>query len=183
MARIHDAPTDLADLLRTLRARGPIPLRPAKVRDRGLTKRIDALTPAGLGLKAGEFFDGIRSGLHTWNDDLDRAHAIAQDSATPTGSYWHGIMHRREGDYGNAKYWFRRLGRHAIFPDLLAAAQALAKDHAGDPYLEGLPRDAAWDPSAFVDACQRMGENPFLQSVQVAEIERLVGYCLEQGRC
>ncbi len=91
MASVNKAPPELADLLRTLRGRGPIPLRPAKVWDRGLTERIDALTPAGLGLKAGEFFDGVRSGLHNWNDDLDRAHAIAQEIDTPVGSWWHAM--------------------------------------------------------------------------------------------
>src|SRR4051812_18805083 len=50
--------------------------------------------------------------LHLWFDDLDGSHRISQDLPTPEGSAWHGIMHRREGDFWNSKYWFRRVGSH-----------------------------------------------------------------------
>jgi hypothetical protein len=64
---------------------------------------------------------------------LDEAHALCQDVPTPSGSYWHGVMHRREGDYGNAQYWFRRAGAHP-------ACGTIAAD---------------WDPIAFVDEVRR----------------------------
>lgn len=64
---------------------------------------------------------------------LDEAHVLCQDVPTASGSYWHGVMHRREGDYGNAQYWFRRAGDH------VATAQ-IASD---------------WDPVAFVDEVRR----------------------------
>ncbi len=41
---------------------------------------------------------------------LDAAHQIAQEDHSNAGSYWHGIMHRAEGDYPNSKYWFARSG-------------------------------------------------------------------------
>jgi hypothetical protein len=44
-------------------------------------------------------------------DDLDSAHEIFQEDSSVEGSYWHGMLHRREGDYFNARYWFRRAGR------------------------------------------------------------------------
>src|SRR5262245_28801149 len=37
------------------------------------------------------------------HDFLDESHAISQHVDTPSGSFWHGILHRREGDYSNAK--------------------------------------------------------------------------------
>ena len=69
-----------------------------------------------------------RAALWLWHDFLDESHRISQDVETTTGSYWHGIMHRREADYSNAKYWFRRVGKHAIFPALCSAAHKIAAE-------------------------------------------------------
>ena len=52
------------------------------------------------------------AGIWLYVDDLDRSHAISQDMHDPTGSFWHGIMHRREGDFSNSHYWFRKAGNH-----------------------------------------------------------------------
>ena len=38
--------------------------------------------------------------------DLERSHELSQTIKSCIGSYLHGIMHRREGDFSNAKYWF-----------------------------------------------------------------------------
>ena len=43
-------------------------------------------------------------------DDLDRAHAVCQAMPDPTGAHLHAIVHRREGDFSNALYWYRRAG-------------------------------------------------------------------------
>ncbi len=40
------------------------------------------------------------AGLWLYHDFLDESHAISQEIGTPTGSYWHGLMHRREPDAG-----------------------------------------------------------------------------------
>jgi hypothetical protein len=40
--------------------------------------------------------------------DWDSAHAIAQKDASREGSLVHAYLHRKEGDLGNASYWYHR---------------------------------------------------------------------------
>ncbi len=58
------------------------------------------------------------AGLWLLAGDLDRSHTISQGIDSSDGSYWHGIMHRREGDYFNAKYWMRRTSGHPVTQEL-----------------------------------------------------------------
>lgn len=45
---------------------------------------------------------------HARRGDWEQAHDIAQDIATPDGSWLHAYLHRQEGDLGNAAYWYHR---------------------------------------------------------------------------
>jgi hypothetical protein len=112
------------------------------------------------------------AGLYLYFSCLDESHEISQSIETPDGSFWHGIMHRQEPDAGNAGYWFRRVGKHAIFPDLRRAAEA-----------SGYATGPAWDPFAFIDACEDARRHPgsdrelLLQKVQRAEWQLLFNHC------
>ena len=60
--------------------------------------------PDGLGLAV----------LALWHDargDWHEAHRIAQDLDDRDGAWVHAYLHRREGDIGNAAYWYRRAQR------------------------------------------------------------------------
>lgn len=49
-----------------------------------------------------------------WHDgkgDWEAAHTIAQDVHTNHGSWIHAYLHRKEGDLGNASYWYHRAGK------------------------------------------------------------------------
>jgi hypothetical protein len=49
--------------------------------------------------------------LALWHDargDWDQAHTLAQDVDDPSGAWVHAYLHRKEGDLGNAGYWYRR---------------------------------------------------------------------------
>ena len=59
---------------------------------------------------------------------LEPSHTISQGISSPSGSYWHGIMHRREPDYANAKYWFRRVGPAPDLSAMWETAAELAQD-------------------------------------------------------
>jgi hypothetical protein len=43
--------------------------------------------------------------------DWDGAHQIAQDDDSRDGAWVHAYLHRKEGDDGNAAYWYRRAAR------------------------------------------------------------------------
>jgi hypothetical protein len=43
--------------------------------------------------------------------DWARAHEAAQQDEGSRGSWVHAYLHRKEGDQGNAAYWYRRAGR------------------------------------------------------------------------
>jgi hypothetical protein len=73
---------------------------------------------------------------------LDESHGISQDLDTPEGSFWHAIMHRREPDPGNSKYWWRKVGSHPVLSQLAEQAPALGYQYT--------------DPSAFVDYCEQV---------------------------
>ena len=52
--------------------------------------------------------------LGLWREakgDWDGAHACAQDDLTRAGSWVHAYLHRKDGDHGNAGYWYSRAGK------------------------------------------------------------------------
>jgi hypothetical protein len=51
-----------------------------------------------------------------WEDakgNWNNAHSIAQEIEDQTGSWIHAYLHRKEGDLGNAGYWYSRAGQPA----------------------------------------------------------------------
>ena len=102
----------------------------------------------------------LHAGLWLLFDYFTESHDIAQTLATPSGSYWHAILHRREPDPSNAKYWFQRVGEHPVYPELLDDAReiAAAAGPAGKALLDPLQQMKAWDGAWFVDRCSAGGD-------------------------
>lgn len=96
----------------------------------------------------------VAAGVWMYLDQLDRSHDISQGLPSKEGSWWHAIMHRREGDYWNSKYWYRQVGRHEAM---------------------------GFDPAHFVDECEKdHGANTAsLIHLQQQEWQSLMDWCLK----
>lgn len=117
---------------------------------------------AGKGETEHSFVLAVKAGLYVWNESLARSHELSQQLHHASGSYWHGIMHRMEGDYPNAKYWFEQVGNHPVFERLQSAKASALKPQEIDQIrtselrlcLQQLALQGAWDPYLFVYAVQ-----------------------------
>ena len=50
-----------------------------------------------------------------WYDargDWEKAHTLIQDVEDKDAAWIHAYLHRKEGDNGNADYWYRRAGKN-----------------------------------------------------------------------
>lgn len=155
---------------------------------RSLIKALQTISPEDLLSTAVSdrlMAQAVRAGLLLVADAWHEAHEVAQELTTVEGSYWHGIVHRREPDAGNAEYWFRRVGTHPVIDGLgrwdrgspLPVTQALAT----------LIPLGTWDPFAFIDACVEHADSgssdlhSALVSLQAREIRLLLDYCVRNA--
>jgi len=133
----------------------------------------DKLIAGDRPIKNAEMFALVRGGLLYAADAILEAHAIFQEAKGDLGAYWHGMMHRREGDFDNARYWFRRAGVLPFFG---------AMHHAASQISPVMARQSNWDPYLFTGECEqaRHGETESLKELaglQRVEFEVLFDYC------
>ncbi len=176
MPQIDRIKHSLQPSLRRLIEDASLPSYAEGVIDQATSDRIpDVVLKCGFSGKLAE------SGLWLLANDLDRSHVISQDHASADGSFWHGIMHRREGDFGNAKYWFRRVGRHDVHDNLAAELPSLLGE--SDSELADFLASAGAFAEALVDACSELasGKRSWkngLERVCWYEWQGLFDYCL-----
>ncbi len=69
--------------------------------------------------------------LALWWDgkgDWQKAHEIAQEVPGADGAWVHAYLHRKEGDAGNAAYWYHRAGRAVAEGDLRREWEAIVAE-------------------------------------------------------
>ena len=64
----------------------------------------DAVVPTGMSA-------ALQALWHDARGEWDAAHDCAQEDKSRDGSWAHAYLHRKEGDEGNAGYWYARAAR------------------------------------------------------------------------
>jgi len=72
--------------------------------------------------------------LALWWDsrgDWEKAHEVAQEVAGADGAWVHAYLHRKDGDLGNAGYWYRQAGRPAGAGDFRREWEGIVREMLG----------------------------------------------------
>jgi hypothetical protein len=181
-------PTVYAPLIAELLRDPWVPPLDAGTANHEVCGRLEALSSDNVfaphRVRDGGMADACRAGLWLYHNFLDESHQISQELHTPTASYWHALMHRREPDFDNSKYWFRRVGTHPVYETLCQDAAELAAN--SPPAAAFLRTQSVWDPFAFVDLCAAVlaGRAPgeeLCRKIQKREWEVLFDWCYRQA--
>lgn len=128
------------------------PLRERECRDALLSLEKDATKRIAL-----------EAGLWLWIDELDRSHTASQSrEGDKTCDAWHTIMHRREGDFWNAKYWVRRVGQHPSHDRLWKSLQLLDRSLLStfqQRVYDRLMGQKFWRGETMVDLCEEFAHD------------------------
>jgi hypothetical protein len=171
-------------------------LLPKKIWDQSLEGRIEAMALPGK--RTDVRIITLLAALHLRNDSLNTSHSYAQEiEHDATGAYWHGIMHRMEGDYSNAKYWFMRTGQHPVMSKvkqrvaqwLNAECNLTVIEHERTrSILDSFRTDTAWNPAQFVDLIAWQESSALsettqriLEQLQDIEMTELFDYSLQSA--
>jgi hypothetical protein len=161
----------VAALLVPVRVAALGPGTPNRAAHDGLT-RFDPTADLGRPVRNADAARACLAGLWLYHDFLDESHTVSQDLPTADGSFWHAVMHRREPDAGNSKYWWRRVGSHPVLDRLVEQAPSVGYDYT--------------TPFAFVDLCERArgsgsAEEEAAERVQLLEWRLLFDHCYREG--
>ena len=164
---VTDEPADL----------GPGP-RTGVLSERELNSQLDSLL--GKTNLSSTRKDLVRALLLLWHDHLDASHNISQGIENADGSFVHAIMHRREPDAWNSKYWWRRVGNHAAFPEISRRVNELLTGETSD-LAKLLVPGGQWDANVFVDVCDAAKDDSLIRTLR--EIQRIETEALLEHFC
>ncbi|MGB0372908.1 MAG: hypothetical protein ACPGN3_16370 [Opitutales bacterium] len=140
----------------------------------------------GLAIEDSTMADAALAGLWLRFDALDSAHDVINRVDSATGCLWHGILHRREGDYPNARYWMHQAGNHPIYNYLAQGAGAILAQMGALETDEIHANIRVWDAMFFVKLCERAVSEggdlaAFCEQVQDLEWKILFHFCYQSA--
>ena len=184
----HFDPTGYGNTFETLLSQSELSSLDQGTPNYSIKKKLDELSVdnafSNASIQSSSMAQCCIAGIWLHHGFLDESHKISQSIATPTGSYWHGLMHRREPDYSNSKYWFRRVGNHPVFTSLLESL-AVMTPQAQITEFETMSKQSTWDPFTFIDYCEMSCQQPsplkeLCKRIQQIEYQLLFDYCFHQ---
>jgi hypothetical protein len=143
--------------------------------DRRLIQRVAAAEDHEIAGEDGPAARCTRSLLFVAAGGLDQAHRIVQEISTNDGAYIHGIVHRIDDDFDNARYWFRRAGVQPAATEMYRRAAASSVTVASQPI---------WDPflvTDMVETSRTAGVTEELRAILAIEFEVLLESCVSAG--
>ena len=128
----------------------------------------------------------VRAGAFWLHGFLDEAHRLTQQDSSSEGAYWHALVHRSEGDFSNALYWFRRAGAHPVQDRLRDRVLEATKERSTEGW-QALVESPRWQPARLVELCERSSRGEPAQPAVLREVTRmeynlLMEYVLDQAR-
>jgi hypothetical protein len=146
-----------------LSAQEPVP-------DKRLIQRIAVAEDHEIARATGPEASCIRSLLFIAAGGLEQAHRIVQEMSTSDAAYIHGIVHRIDDDFDNARYWFRRAGLQPAAAEMYRRAAANSLTVASHPI---------WDPllvTDMVETSRTAGVTEELRAILTIEFEVLLQF-------
>jgi hypothetical protein len=150
--------------------------RPFDHLERGKAPSIAAKAVADSGLSP-----LVKGALYLYLDCFEEAHNIANErEGAWEGNWLHAILHRREPDAGNAKYWYARVqAPEGAYRAIGWAAMEILgnKPPKGlEKLAEKVKKSCLWEPELFVEACDKVRQGPpnspeYQMLVRLQEIE------------
>jgi hypothetical protein len=138
--------------------------------DKRLIQRIAVAEDQEIARANGPEVRCIRSLLFIAAGGVDQAHRIVQEISTSDAAYIHGIIHRIDDDFDNARYWFRRAVMEPASAEMYRRAAANSLTIASHPI---------WDPilvTDMVETSRTAGVTDELRAILMIEFEVLLQF-------
>ncbi|KAI9647201.1 hypothetical protein NHQ30_003584 [Ciborinia camelliae] len=163
---------------RLLKIPAPL-LPPSSPHDPTLTLEIASL----------QLHPALETALHLLNLDLASAHFLARHmQSVPAfeGMYLHGILHRIEGDYDNARAWYSDVKESEIYSKLWGKGGQTWKAWR-EEHKNGGNREFLDGGQKFLDAVQKFketqakgGDGASLEKQSRGELDGIIEWCVDK---